>query len=85
MERLRARFPHALVLSFAPAGESPESVVAEPARGRSDHQVALDFVASMRGTAATTAESALLQEACDACHHDPDADVLVSASAVRRG
>jgi exonuclease SbcD len=80
MERLRHRFPHALVLSFAPAGESPHAVVAAPERGRSDHEVALDFVSAMRGAPATPEEAALLQQACDACAEDPDADVLVSAS-----
>jgi exonuclease SbcD len=79
MERLRARFPHALVLSFAPAGESAPAVVAAPARGRTDHRVALDFVETMRGAPATPDEGALLQQACDGCADDPDADVLVSA------
>jgi exonuclease SbcD len=80
MERLRARFPHALVLAFAPAGAPTPPVVAEPRRGRSDHQVALDFVEAMRGAPASDDESALLQEACDGCADDPDVDVLVSAS-----
>ena len=79
MERLRARFPHALVLAFAPAGEPMLSVVAEPAVGRTDHEVTLDFVEAMRGAPADADESALLLEACDACAEDPDADVLVSA------
>ncbi|HEX4688866.1 MAG TPA: exonuclease SbcCD subunit D [Nocardioides sp.] len=81
MERLRARFPHALVLSFAPAGDPVPSVVAEPARGRNDHQVALDFVTAMRGAPATPEESSLLLDACDGCADDPGADVLVSAGA----
>jgi exonuclease SbcD len=80
MERLRARFPHALVLSFAPAGEPVQSAVAQPARGRSDHGVALDFVEAMRGAPASVDESALLLEACDGCAEDPDADVLVSVA-----
>jgi exonuclease SbcD len=79
MERLRARFPETLVLRFAPDGEQPAPVAAAPARGRSDHEVALDFVAAMRGAPATAEESALLLTACDACADDPDADVLVSA------
>ncbi len=78
MERLRARFPHALVLSFAPAGEPAPGVVAGPARGRTDHEVTLDFVGAMRGAPATRDEAALLQQACDACAPDPDADVLVA-------
>ena len=80
MERLRARFPHTLVLSFAPAGEPAASVVARTPRGRSDHQVALDFVDAMRGAPATDDEAALLLRACDACSEDPDADILVSAA-----
>jgi exonuclease SbcD len=77
MERLRARFPHALVLAFAPAGEPSPSVVAPPARGRTDHQVAVDFVEAMRGAPAADDESSLLRQACDACAEDPDVDVLV--------
>ena len=80
MERLRTRFPHALVLTFAPAGRPAPSVVAEPARGRTDHEVAIDFVESMRGAPASPDESALLQRACDGCAEDPDADVLVSVA-----
>ncbi|HET7071848.1 MAG TPA: exonuclease SbcCD subunit D [Nocardioides sp.] len=80
MERLRMRFPHTLVLSFAPAGEPAPSVVAEAPRGRSDHQVTKDFVAAMRGAPADEDESALLMQACDACAEDPDADLLVSAT-----
>jgi exonuclease SbcD len=79
MERLRARFPHALVLSFAPSGMPARSALAEPAGGRSDHQVALDFVEAMRGSSASEDESALLLAACDGCADDPDADLLVSA------
>jgi DNA repair protein SbcD/Mre11 len=80
MERLRARFPHALVLAFAPAGEPMGSVVAQPTHGHTDHQVALDFVESMRGAPATDDEARLLLRACDACAEDPDADVLVAGS-----
>jgi DNA repair protein SbcD/Mre11 len=85
MERLRARFPHALVLAFAPAGEPAPSVVSAPDRGRSDHEVALDFVDAMRGSPASSDESALLLEACDACADDPDADVLISTPGEESG
>jgi exonuclease SbcD len=78
MERLRERFPETLVLRFAPVG-APAPVLPEPAPGRSDHQVALDFVHAMRGDAATGEESALLRTACDSCAEDPEADVLVGA------
>jgi exonuclease SbcD len=80
MERLRARFPHALVLSFAPAGEPAQAVVHQPAPGRTDHQVALDFVQTMRGTAASDDESTLLQQACDGCAEDPEADTLLTTT-----
>jgi exonuclease SbcD len=55
------------------------SVVAAP-RGRSDHQISLDFVEELRGAPASDDESALLLEACDACAEDPDADMLVTAA-----
>ena len=44
--------------------------------GRSDHDIALDFISDLRGVPATPQESALLGEAVDACCHDPDQDVL---------
>jgi DNA repair protein SbcD/Mre11 len=81
MDRLRARFPHTLVLGFEPAGGDPASVPVAQTRGRSDHAISLDFVAAMRGTPATEAESALLLTAADACCEDPDFDVLVSEDA----
>jgi exonuclease SbcD len=80
MDRLRARFPHTLVLAFAPDGSPAGATVPTAAGGRSDHAVSLDFVEAMRGAPATDDESALLLAACDACADDPDADVLVSAS-----
>ena len=52
-----------------------------PTTGRSDHAISLDFVRHVRGVAATTAESDLLQEAIDGCCHDPDQDVVISAAA----
>ena len=76
MARLQQRFPHAVALAFAPAGggERPTRPALE---GRSDHQVAADFVAAVRGVPPTAAESALLRDACDACSADPEADTLV--------
>jgi DNA repair protein SbcD/Mre11 len=79
MERLRTRFPHALVLAFAPEGGPAPQVVAASPGGRSDHEVALDFVEAVRGAPATEDESALLLRACDSCAEDPEADVLVTA------
>ncbi|MGH3362266.1 MAG: exonuclease SbcCD subunit D [Nocardioides sp.] len=78
MERLRRRFPHTLVLGFEPAGGHPAPTPAARRRGRSDHEIALDFVGDLRGTPASIAESALLQAACDSCCGDPDVDALVS-------
>ncbi len=76
MEQLRRRFPHTLVLQF-PTPVTDDRVPARPSTGSSDHGVALDFVRHVRGVPATTAESDLLQDAFDACCHDPDQDVLV--------
>jgi exonuclease SbcD len=78
MDRLRRRFPHTLVLAFEPVGAGPGAVPAASAAGRSDHEIALDFVAQLRGTPATDTEAELLLAACDACGEDPDHDVLVS-------
>ena len=64
MERLRARFPHVLVLGFEPAGvlrAGGESYAAR-LRGRDDLEVAADFVAHVR-TSPDAAETALLAEA----------------------
>lgn len=80
MDRLRARFPHTLVLGFAPPPGATSTSPAARAAGRSDHDVALDFVAELRGAPATPAESALLREAVDACCEDTDLDVLVGGS-----
>jgi DNA repair protein SbcD/Mre11 len=78
MARLQARFPHAVALVFAPEGGPvvPERAQVE---GRSDHAIAVDFVAAMRGEPADETERTLLQEACDSCAADPDADVVVGA------
>jgi len=64
MERLRSRFPHVLVLGFAPEGPvtTDERSYATRLRGRSDLQVADDFVAHVR-SAPETDESQLLAEA----------------------
>lgn len=78
MERLRRRFPHALVLAFEPRGGHRVAAPAARASGRSDHEVSLDFVVELRGTPATSAESVLLREAVDACCEDPDLDLTGS-------
>ncbi len=71
MERLRARFPHALALRFEPRGGECEQTRVSTA-GRSAHEVALDFVGHVRGTRATGAESDLLRDALECCPEDPD-------------
>lgn len=78
--RLEQRFPHLLSLGFEPEG-AQDAAVPGPviARGRSDHEVALDFVRDLRGRPADEAESALLQDACEACCADTDLDTAVVA------
>jgi DNA repair protein SbcD/Mre11 len=67
MERLRARFPHVLVLGFAPegGGEGHLGSYARRLHGRSDLEVAADFVSHVRSDP-DPAESALLAEAFEA-------------------
>ena len=67
MEQLLARFPHVLVLAFAPDGASDGAERSYAARlsGRSDLEVAGDFVSHVRSTP-DAAESALLAEAFEA-------------------
>jgi DNA repair protein SbcD/Mre11 len=75
MERLRARFPHTLVLGFDPEGVAPaRAPVAPRVDGRSDLDVALGFVAEVRDLEATTEEELLLKLACDACRINDDRD-----------
>jgi exonuclease SbcD len=78
MARLQARFPHAVALVFSPEGGAAPRA-SRIAEGRSDHEIALDFVAAIRGEPAAGAESDLLRLACDACSRDPDADIAVGA------
>lgn len=79
MDRLRERFPHALLLAFDPSGEAhPGLHAARPETGKSDHAIALDFVAELRGRPASDTESALLLDACDSCSDDRDQDQEVS-------
>jgi exonuclease SbcD len=86
MERLRSRFPHALVLGFDPEGATaPRLPVAPHVDGRSDLDVALGFVAEVRALEATTEEELLLQLACDACriNDDREADFRVEQGDLR--
>jgi exonuclease SbcD len=66
MERLRRRFPHVLVLAFAPVGIDPDAATsyATRLRGRTDVEVTTDFVEHVRGPA-DPAEEALLRAALE--------------------
>ena len=80
MDRLRARFPHVLLLGFEPEGAGRgHRPVLPRVDGRSDIDVALGFVAEVRSLEATTEEALLLQLACDSCrvNEDPDRPVRV--------
>jgi exonuclease SbcD len=73
MERLRRRFPHVLVLGFAPeTGSDPARSYAQRMRGRSDLEVATDFVAHVRGPA-EPAEVDLLAAALEGARVDESA------------
>lgn len=66
MDRLRARFPHALVLDFAPEGGGAETrPVTVPVADRDERQVVADFVAWARGVPATPEEEALVNAAVE--------------------
>jgi DNA repair protein SbcD/Mre11 len=83
MERLRRRFPHALMVAFEPEGRRAERPpVAPHVTGRSDHDIALGFVQEVRQLEATTEEALLLQLACDSCriNDDRDADRTVEVT-----
>ncbi|WP_121251640.1 exonuclease SbcCD subunit D [Nocardioides ferulae] len=74
MERLRQRFPHTLVLGFEESGPRLGALPARRTEGRTDHDIALEFVKDLRGAPATDAEAALLREAVDSCCDDAEAD-----------
>jgi len=67
MERLRARFPHTLMMTWEPAGvvPDPRSYLVR-VQGRTDLEIATGFVEHVRATPATTAEQELLTAAFDA-------------------
>ncbi|HEX2316480.1 MAG TPA: exonuclease SbcCD subunit D [Thermomonospora sp.] len=69
MERLRARFPHALVLAFEPEGGPGDDRPSwtRRVRGRGDMDIACDFVTEVTGAAPDPAERALLHEALESC------------------
>ena len=74
MDRLRRRFPHTMVLTFEGRVPGLGALPARPSAGRSDHDVVAEFVRSVRGTAPSDDEAALLREAVDSCCEDSTAD-----------
>lgn len=64
MEQLRARFPHTLLLIFEPDG-APAAFpdLSTPAPGRTDEEVCLDFLRSVRGHAESADERRLIWQA----------------------
>lgn len=65
MARIRARFPHALVLAFEPEGAAARdaSSYAVRLRGMDDRQLAAAFVEDVRGEGPCPQEQALLDDA----------------------
>jgi DNA repair protein SbcD/Mre11 len=76
LRRLQERFPHAVHLDWRPAGGTLAAPLryATTLRGRSDHDVACDFVADCRGSAASEGEQALLREALAAVANEERAE-----------
>ncbi|MDT0461879.1 exonuclease SbcCD subunit D [Streptomyces gibsoniae] len=72
MARLAGRFPHTLSLVFDPerAPEDPAASYARRLAGRSDQQIAEDFVAHVRGVGPDAHERTVLQDAFDAVRAD---------------
>jgi exonuclease SbcD len=72
MAALAKRFPHILSLAFEPdSGDGdPAASYAERLRGRTDRQIAADFVEHVRGKQPDPGERAVLGEAFDAVRAD---------------
>jgi exonuclease SbcD len=72
MARLAERFPHTLSLVFEPerTADDPDVSYARRLAGRSDEQIAEDFVAHVRGTGPDERERAVLRDAFDAVRVD---------------
>lgn len=68
MDRIRTRFPHALVIAYAPSTDDSPVVSARADRTTApDLDVVTDFFVETRGSAPTPGESVVLAEACEAC------------------
>ncbi|MFJ3234163.1 exonuclease SbcCD subunit D [Streptomyces sp. NPDC086787] len=72
MARLTGRFPHMLSLMFAPDRDpdDPDVTYARRLAGRTDQEVAQDFVAHVRGAGPDASERAVLGAAFDAVRAD---------------
>ncbi|MFK0023203.1 exonuclease SbcCD subunit D [Streptomyces sp. NPDC090798] len=72
MARLTERFPHTLSLVFEPerAPEDPDISYARRLAGRSEQEIAEDFVAHVRGAGPDADEQAVLRDAFDAVRAD---------------
>ncbi|MFJ8082648.1 exonuclease SbcCD subunit D [Streptomyces sp. NPDC096205] len=72
MARLTERFPHTLSLVFEPerTADDPDVSYARRLAGRSDEQIAEDFVAHVRGAGPDERERAVLRDAFDAVRVD---------------
>jgi exonuclease SbcD len=78
MDRLRRRFPHTLVIGFEATGSGLGALPASRTHGRTDHDIAHDFMLELRGAPPTDEETTLLFRAVDACCDDPDFDTVMS-------
>jgi exonuclease SbcD len=85
MERVRARFPHTLMLSFEPEGV-PTTLrdYASRVRGRSDLDICCDFVRHVRGGAQPTEEERVLLEQALEAVRDGDAEAPRPAARATR-
>ncbi|MCX4760404.1 exonuclease SbcCD subunit D [Streptomyces sp. NBC_01275] len=72
MARLAERFPHTLSLVFAPerGPDGPDVSYARRLAGRSDQEIAEDFVAHVRGAGPDEREQGVLRDAFDAVRAD---------------
>jgi DNA repair protein SbcD/Mre11 len=82
LRRLQERFPHAVHVDWHPVGGTLAASLrySTSVRGRSDHDVACDFVDDCRGSVPTEREQALLREALAAVANEERAE-----SAQQRG
>ena len=71
MDRLRRRFPHVLQLRHEPdAAATDDRSYAARLAGRSDREIAADFVAHVRGTGVSPGERSLLDDAFAGARRD---------------